>query len=63
MNMMIIDDDADDIDTFISLTMLTDKSFKTFQVKAYLKVGELGVVEVGVDVQRGAHHQQGFKLV
>lgn len=29
----------------------------------YLKVGELGVVEVRVNVQRGAHHQQRFKLV
>lgn len=29
----------------------------------YLKVGELGVVEVRVDVQRGAHHQQGLKLM
>lgn len=32
-------------------------------VCTYLKVGELRVVEVGVDVQRGAHHQQGLKLV
>ncbi len=32
-------------------------------VYPYLKVGELGVVEVRVDVQRGAHHQQRFKLV
>lgn len=29
----------------------------------YLKVGELRVVEVRVDVQCGAHHQQRFKLV
>lgn len=29
----------------------------------YLEVGELWVIEVGVDVQRGAHHQQRFKLV
>lgn len=25
-------------------------------VQPYLKVGELGVVKVGVDVQRGANH-------
>lgn len=29
----------------------------------YLKIGELGVVEVRVDVQGGAHHQQRLKLV
>lgn len=29
----------------------------------HLKVGELGMVEIGVDVKRGAHHQQRFKLV
>ena len=29
----------------------------------YLKVRKLGVVEIGVDVQRGANHQQRFKLV
>lgn len=29
----------------------------------YLKVGELRVVEVRVDVERGAHNQQRFKLV
>lgn len=33
------------------------------RVHPYLKVGELRVVEVGVDVQRGAHHQQRLKLV
>lgn len=32
-------------------------------VYPYLKVGELRVVKVRVDVQRGAHHQQRFKLV
>lgn len=42
-----------------------DKNYDTFftQVNAYLKVGELGVVEVRVDVQRSAHHQQGLELV
>ncbi len=32
-------------------------------VHPYLKVGELRVVEVRVDVQRGSNHQQRFKLV
>lgn len=32
-------------------------------VHLYLKVGELGVVEVWVDVQRSPHHQQRLKLV
>lgn len=34
-----------------------------WHASVHLKVGELGVVEVRVDVQRGAHHQQQLKLV
>lgn len=29
----------------------------------YLKVGELGVIQIRVDVQRGAHHQERFELM
>lgn len=28
-----------------------------------LKIGELGVIEIWVDMQGGAHHEQQFKLV